>query len=445
MTARKPYAINWAWVILGVCFFDLFISYSARLGYGVILPEMIGTTLGFRDLFINLSDRLAAGVTLPQLIAGQLNINRTDAGSIYNAYLLTYVLVTPLTGYLTDRLGARRVISACALIMGVGLVLMGAVTGLGTACLFFAIVGLGATGMWTSVITVVQRWFAPNRRGLALGFLSVGYGLGFATTGVVFPLIFMGLGWRWAWYLLGAGALVMFVVNAVLLRSDPYQSGRVPWGGERPEAAVDPATPSVQSAGTWGVFRHEALTDKTYWLIGFSYFAVAFGLYGLTTFMVDFAKNQLGLDPAVAGFLATVHGVCQVAGVLTILPLSDRWGRRRTILFSNLCLTVLLTGVVVLGRIPALLFVLVGLTAFFYGATFPIYGACAGDYFPRGVMGTVIGSWTVFYGLGAVISNWVSGILRDLTGVYDWAFAVNAIMVAVALGLMALIKKDAAT
>ena len=39
-------AIHWAWIILAVCFVNLFINYGIRLGYGVVMPEMI-RTLGF--------------------------------------------------------------------------------------------------------------------------------------------------------------------------------------------------------------------------------------------------------------------------------------------------------------------------------------------------------------------------------------------------------------
>jgi Na+-translocating ferredoxin:NAD+ oxidoreductase RNF subunit RnfB len=41
------------------------------------------------------------------------------------------------------------------------------------------------------------------------------------------------------------------------------------------------------------------------------------------------------LPLARAGFLPTVHGICQVAGVLTIMPLSDYLGRKKTVLLSN--------------------------------------------------------------------------------------------------------------
>ena len=83
-----------------------------------------------------------------------------------------------------------------------------------------------------------------------------------------------------------------------------------------------------------------------------------------------------------------------------------------------------------------------GGVAIFYGATFPIYGACAGDYFPREMMGTVIGAWTPFYGLGAILVHWVTGILRDRTGTYDYAFMISAAMAAVGLLLILLVRKN---
>jgi len=89
--------------------------------------------------------------------------------------LFTYIAITPFTGYLTDRFGARRVIALGALVLGIGVLSMGNVQNLWTACVSYAVVGLGATGMWTPVITVVQRWFVPHRRGLALGIVFMGF------------------------------------------------------------------------------------------------------------------------------------------------------------------------------------------------------------------------------------------------------------------------------
>ena len=407
---RKP-AFHWAWVILVICFFNLFINYSVRLGYGVIFPEMI-KDLGF---------------------------GRAAGGSVYNFYLLSYIALTPLTGYLTDRFGARKVITACALILGAGVSLMGTAKSLWMACFAFAIAGIGSTGMWTPVITIVQRWFAINRRGLALGILSTGYGLGFATIGLAFPWIVSHFNWRYSWYFLGAAALAMVLANGLFLRRDPESTGYLPWGQPKRDdfdgsaTATSPAKISISQVFKSVEFR----------FIGLSYFCISYSLYGITTFMVDYARFQVDLPLAQASFLATVHGTCQIIGVLTILPLSDYLGRRKTILISNSFIAASILGILIFGGISKLLFVLVGILAVFYGATFPLYGACAGDYFPKEVMGTVIGAWTPFYGVGAILVHWVSGILRDQTGIYDHAFIICVVMAALGVFFMVRVRRQA--
>ncbi|MGD8226169.1 MAG: MFS transporter [Desulfobacteraceae bacterium] len=407
---KQKGGIHWGWIILTTCFVNLFINYSIRLGYAVVLPEMIRT----------------------------LDFSRTAGGSIYNAYLFTYMAVTPLTGYLTDRLGARPVITICSLLLGLGVLFMGTVNTLWMACLFYGIAGLGATGMWTPIITVVQRWFSPHRRGLALGILSTGYGLGFATIGAAFPLIVARYSWRYAWFFLGAGALAMVVFNGLLLKSDPERAGWSPWGKEdKSSSSSNTGVETTRKTVSISV----ALRDLTFWLVGLSYFCIAYSVYGITTFMVDYAKYQIGLPLEKASLLATIHGLAQILGVLTLLPLSDYLGRKKTLIILNASITACLAGILLAGDSWVALFTLVGVFAFFYGAIFPVYGACAGDYFPREVMGTVIGAWTPFYGLGAVLVHWVTGILRDRTGIYDYPFVICTLMAFLAILLIFPLKK----
>jgi sugar phosphate permease len=405
---NDPRGLHMAWVILGICFINLFVSYSVRLGYSVILPEMI-RNLGF---------------------------SRADGGSIFNAYLLTYVSVTPFTGYLTDRLGARRVIAACLMLLGTGVLLLGTVDHLWSACLWFGLAGLGATGVWVPIITVVQRWFSHRRKGLALGVLSTGYGLGFAVMGAVFPWVVEHYSWRHAWYGLGILALGLALPNGLVLRSDPADCGLRPWGpGESHRSAPENHKLTVPLRGI--------VRQSNFWTIGASYLSLSYGLYGFTTFMVDYASNQLHLPLEQASLLASIHGLFQVVGVLIVLPVSDYAGRQRTILVSNAVITLLLIGLLFIGESWILLCGITAALAVFYGSTFPIYGACAGDYFPREAMGTVAGAWTPFYGAGAILTHWVTGMLRDVTGVYDHGYIICAVMAAVSVALMSLVRSKA--
>ncbi len=406
---KKSQRLHWAWIIFGICWIDLFVNYSARLGYGVILPEMI-RTLGF---------------------------GRAGVGSIYNFYLIVYVTISPFTGYLSDRFGARRVITTCLLILSLGIFFMGTVSSLWSACFFFAIAGLGATGMWAPVVALVQRWVAIKRRGITMGVVATGFGLGLATVGAVFPWVVDNFSWRYAWYFLGGMALALVPLNALLLRSDPESIGLQPWGQKEAlsNPNADTNTPKTR------IPLSALFKDSRFWLIGLSYFAVAYSLYCITTFMVDYAQYQLGFTKAIASRLASVHGIGQVVGVLTVLPLSDSLGRKKTILISNALIAVALVAIVVIGKQLLLLYFFVGCVGIAYGTTFPIYGLCAGDYFPRRAIATVVGAWTPLYGCGAILTHWISGTLRDSTGVYDHAFVIAAIMACAGLFLMSRVRK----
>lgn len=410
-TRATASGIHWAWVILFICFVNLFVNYGIRLGYGVVLPEMIRT----------------------------MGLTRTQGGDIFNAYLLAYICLSPFTGYLTDRLGARRIIAFFGIFLGIGTLLMGGAADFGQAALFFALVGVGASAMWTPVITLVQRWFAPERRGMAVGILATGFGLGFAAMGRLFPVIVAHWNWRYCWYFLGAAALLMVAVNALLLRSRPEDKGLLPWGGRGAEAA---AAPSAAGAGARP--RYSAIAGTScFWLIGFSYFLAAGALYIITTYMVDYARYELGFPYATASLLATVHGSGQVVGVLAIGFLSDYIGRRLTILLANLCIAASIGSILLAGPNPAWLFSSVAVLGAFYGATFPMYAATGGDYFPKEMMGTVIGFFTFFYGLGAIGAHRVAGHIRDVSGSFTTSFVIALFAAVAAAGLMYFVRRAA--
>jgi sugar phosphate permease len=104
-------------------------------------------------------------------------------------------------------------------------------------------------------------------------------------------------------------------------------------------------------------------------------------------------------------------------------------------------ITCLLATVLAVGDSRLVIYALVGLMSFFFGAVFPLYGASAGDYFPKHMMGTIMGVWTPFYGLGAVMVHWITGVLRDTQGNYLHAFIVCAVSAFMAFLLMLPVKK----
>jgi sugar phosphate permease len=416
--ARNATPLHYSWIVLTVCFFNLFFGFAAFASYSIILPEMI-RALGF---------------------------TRGNGADILNAYYFAYVCLSPVTGYLTDRFGARRVISLFWIVLGVGAFLMGTAGNVFQAALFFCLVGIGNAASWAPSVTLVQRWFARGKKGLALGILGAGIGLTFIVMGKVAPAVISHWSWRYCFYFLGAAVLAMACMNALFMRDRPEDKGLEPWGASGTGPATDSKAGATAHAPSKTVgfsppgFNDFAATSR-FWLIGFSYTLIAGALLSVTTFMVDYARNELGFALANASFLASVHGAGQIVGVVVILALSDFIGRRTLIVISNIFIAVCIAGIVLIGANEAILLAGVGLFGAFYGAAFPMYGACGGDYFRKEVMGTVIGLFTLFYGVGAIATSRLAGYLRDLTGSFILPFSIVAGFALLSATIMAFVRK----
>lgn len=105
--------------------------------------------------------------------------------------------------------------------------------------------------------------------------------------------------------------------------------------------------------------------------------------------------------------------------------LSDYIGAKSLVIIHSL-LTLSILFIILVKANISLLRVGIGWFGFIYGPIWPMYAACARDYFPKKVSGTVIGLLTLFYGIGAMVGSIVGGHLTDLMGTFRWSFALGA-------------------
>ncbi len=81
-----------------------------------------------------------------------------------------------IMGRLNDKLGPRFVMTLCGCLLGAGYLLMAVIHNVWQLYLFYGIiVGLGMSGVFTSLLSTVARWFV-KRRGLVAGVVSAGTG-----------------------------------------------------------------------------------------------------------------------------------------------------------------------------------------------------------------------------------------------------------------------------
>jgi len=397
----RHHPFHWNKVILLTSFLTVFVSFSIRSGFGILLPEIM--------------DALA--------------LTKAQAGYIGSAYFVSYMVFAPLLGILTDKIGGRKVITTFCIVLAAGTVLMGWITYLWMACLFHSIVGVGAAACWAPVSALLQKWFSERQRGMALGILTVGAYLGPAMMGLLLPRLLFGYGWRFSWFLLGLLALIMVPTNGLLLRS-------------KPEDVSIKFQSEVSSLGTSmsQIDYRGMLKTSKFWLIGTSYLAMSFATNIAYIFLVTYTTLELKMGYAVASMLVTVWALCGILGALIFPALSDRLGRRRTLAVSNLMLAFSFSAFVLFKSDAFLLTLSVVALGLFEGGIWPIYAACAADYFSSSVAGTVMGFWTTLYGLGAMISPPIAGYLADSYGTFFWSFVMSSIVAMVATLLILRVK-----
>ncbi|MBU2498996.1 MAG: MFS transporter, partial [Proteobacteria bacterium] len=85
-------------------------------------------------------------------------------------------LLSPVTGFLVDRYGARKLLLGGVVIIGAGLLLLGLAESLPFFYGCFLFLGIGASGCMPVVtMSVVANWF-HKKVGLALGLMASGMG-----------------------------------------------------------------------------------------------------------------------------------------------------------------------------------------------------------------------------------------------------------------------------
>ena len=394
MTDPKKYSlgIHWGWVVLGASFITLFINYSIRIGaYPILLPEMI------KDL----------------------HMSKTQAGIIKSAFSITYLLFAPLMGWLTDRIGGRRVISFFCLLLGGGAFLMGEAETFTTASIFFSIVGIGSAAMWVPAAALIQRWFGVRKRGLALGILNASAGAGFGMMGLILPTIVMRNSWRYGWFSLGIAGMILLLLNWLLLRDKPEEIGLSPWGGGGTEAGEGLSFSKKVS-------YIEMIKESRFWIIGISYLAISYGSYSVLDFIVTYGTMELKIPYPISSLFITIIAFSGVIGGMVWMILSDSIGRKKSLVIIYLLLAVSILFIIFVGNQVLPLMVGIGGFGFLYGAIFPMVAACSRDYFPKEVAGTALGLLTIFYGLGAMMTPILTGYMADVTGTFQWPFGVGA-------------------
>lgn len=113
-----------------------------------------------------------------QYIREDLSISNDDLTWCFSAFFLTYALAQVPSGWLSDRYGARVMLSIYILAWSLVTAMMGAAAGIVSLLVVRLAVGVAQAGAYPTAAALIGRWIPLSSRGMASGFVAWGGRLG---------------------------------------------------------------------------------------------------------------------------------------------------------------------------------------------------------------------------------------------------------------------------
>ncbi|HEX6494852.1 MAG TPA: MFS transporter, partial [Acidobacteriaceae bacterium] len=270
------------------------------------------------------------GVFLKPLVH-EFHASRAAISFAFTLHNVIGALLLPAMGRLIDRVGARRVILALTAIFA--LVLLSALwigTGIWQLYVFYTVLGitLAAGPGPVPYGVVISHWF-NRRRGLALGLVGLGIGIGAFAVPLLSQRLIAHSGWRVAYAAFGgAMVLISIPVVATFLQNDPSDRGLQP---DVAEPAMK-ATASKEGMG-WADIRRSA----DFWLMIVVFTLTSASMHAGVLHMPALLTDG-GVSAGRAAMASAVVGISVIFGRLGSGYLLDRFfAPRIAMLFYGAC------------------------------------------------------------------------------------------------------------
>ncbi|HUK10338.1 MAG TPA: oxalate/formate MFS antiporter [Stellaceae bacterium] len=337
--------------------------------------------------------------------------------------------LSPVQGYLVEKLGPKLLIGAGALLSGLGWMLSARIGSLwGLYACYGLLCGVGTGIVYIGIVGLMVRWF-PERRGLATGVVAAGYGFGAILT--TFPIdgMLKASGYQHTLLVFGMIFAVVGVLGALLLRSPPEDET----AGAAGRAAGSTPGEMLRSPVFWLMFVMMSMmsTGGLMVITQFTSFAKAFGIDANTT--ITILGVTMAAVPAALTFDRVTNGLTR--------PffgwLSDRIGRENTMGIAFLLEGLAIYLMLQFRSDPFLLVVLSGLVFFGWGEIFSLFPSTLTDTFGTRYATTNYGFLYMAQGVGSILGAPVAAMIYEATQSWLPVFGL-IIAMDVLTGLLAL-------
>jgi sugar phosphate permease len=260
-------------------------------------------------------DRVSLANTAP-LITKEYGFNKVTMGVIFSAFIWAYALFQVPGGWLGDRFGPRRVLSAIMAYRTVIAVLTTKALGLGSFWGIRFALGVGEAGAFPTATRAMQMWFPRDERGFVQGVSHAASRLGAAVGPPIAVTIMIHYGWRSVFYVIGALSLLWSLLYLLVYRNMPEEHQEVSRAelarirGLNENGEIKKANVQKRPKVPWSIL----LRHGNMWAVMCAYAAYIYSLWfflsWLPSYLVEYRKFTL----IKMGFFASLPLMAGVVG-----------------------------------------------------------------------------------------------------------------------------------
>ena len=270
-----------------------------------VMAGFLGWTLDAFDFFVV--------IFLFDILAEHFHVSKAQIVFSVTATLAMRPVGALIFGMMADRYGRRRPLMANVIFFSTVELLCGFAPNFTVFFILRLLFGIGMGGEWGVGASLAMEHAPVRWRGVLSGILQSGYSNGYLLAAIAARVVLPNFGWRAMFWVGGIPALLALYIRTKVPESQAWQQHRVLRTLDSPKIAM----------------QHKGLLVYMIALM----FLMNCLSHGTQDLYPDFLKHGHGIAPNTVAYITMFYNVGAVVGAIIIGMLSERFGRR----YSMLC------------------------------------------------------------------------------------------------------------
>jgi ACS family glucarate transporter-like MFS transporter len=266
-------------------------------------------------------------------IVDAYHLTDVQLGKVFSALVAGYALFQTVGGYLADRFGPRRILTAGVVWWGIFTALTALVPANISGALFLFVMvrfllGAGEAVIYPAANQFITRWIPMRERGIANGWIFAGVGAGAGLTPPLITYLMIHHGWRSSFWVC---AIIGFLAGAVWFfaaRDNPAEHPRVSAaeltaiqsGITVTSNSLNPGKEPAVSLVPW----KRVVRSREVWAVTISYFCYGYVAWIFFSWFYRYLAKVRGLDLKASAFYSMLPFLAMLVCCLLGGAVNDR-------------------------------------------------------------------------------------------------------------------------